>query len=203
MERIARLNLVNCLGGAKPANLIGTISNEEKTNLSIFNSVVHLGSNPALMGFIVRPPKEVRRHTYENVRQNGSFTINMVHPEFVRQAHYTSAKFEAEESEFEACGLTEEYVEGFSAPFVKESKLKIGLQYLSEIPILINGTMLIIGQVEHVILPDEVLFEDNQIDLEKIEAVGIGGLNTYYNLEKIGYYPYARKEDFRSSEKDQ
>jgi flavin reductase (DIM6/NTAB) family NADH-FMN oxidoreductase RutF len=154
------------------------------------------------MGFIVRPPKEVRRHTYENVRQNGSFTINMVHPAFVRQAHYTSARFDADESEFEACRFTEEYIEGFSAPFVQESRLKIGLQYLSEIPILINGTMLIIGQVEHIIMPDDVLVEDNQIDLEKLEAVGIGGLNTYYSVGKIGYYPYARKEEFTGPDQE-
>lgn len=202
MERIERLNLINCIGGIKPANLIGTISDDGHTNLSIFNSVVHLGSNPALMGFIVRPPKIVRRHTYENVRQNGSFTINMVHPEFVEQAHYTSAKFKSSESEFEICQLTEEYVDGFKAPFVRESRLKIGLQYLSEIPILINGTMLIIGQVEHILIPDDTIFRDNHVDLKKLDAVGIGGLNTYYSLEQIGYFPYARREELPDFKKD-
>jgi flavin reductase (DIM6/NTAB) family NADH-FMN oxidoreductase RutF len=194
MERIERLNLVNSIGGVKPANLIGTISNEGETNLSIFNSVVHLGSSPALMGFIVRPPGEVRRHTYENIRENGSFTINMIHPEITKQAHYTSAKFEASESEFEACGLTEKFLFGFPAPFVHESRLKIGLNYLSEIPILINGTKLIIGQIEYVMMQEEVLFGNNHLDLEKLETVGIGGLNTYYTLKKIDHFPYAKRD---------
>ena len=66
-SRIRRLNIVNSLSGIKPANLVGTISNNNETNLAIFSSVVHLGSDPALLGFVLRPEQEVRRHTYENI----------------------------------------------------------------------------------------------------------------------------------------
>ncbi len=44
--------------GIKPANLIGTISKNQVSSLAIFSSVVHLGSNPALLGFVLRYPKE-------------------------------------------------------------------------------------------------------------------------------------------------
>ena len=54
-------------------------------------------------------------------------------------AHYTSAKFDKEESEFEECHLTEEYLDGFTAPFVKESRLKIGMKFEESIPIEINN----------------------------------------------------------------
>jgi flavin reductase (DIM6/NTAB) family NADH-FMN oxidoreductase RutF len=50
-ERIFRLNLINSITGVKPANLIGTQSKEGNSNLAIFSSVVHMGSNPALVGF--------------------------------------------------------------------------------------------------------------------------------------------------------
>ena len=55
MDRVKRLNLINSITGISPANLVGTISNDLTENLSIFSSVVHIGSNPPLMGFILRP----------------------------------------------------------------------------------------------------------------------------------------------------
>ena len=55
LNRIDRLNLINSLSGIKPANLIGTINEDGTENLAIFSSVVHLGSNPALFGFVLRP----------------------------------------------------------------------------------------------------------------------------------------------------
>ena len=110
MDRVKRLKLINSVSGIKPANLIGTSDIEGRTNLAIFSSVLHLGSDPALLGFIVRPTGEVSRHTYENIMQNGEYTLNHVHRSFMERAHYTSAKFEKEVSEFEACHLTEEFI---------------------------------------------------------------------------------------------
>ena len=66
-SKVFRLNLINSITGIKPANLIGSISNSGQTNLAIFSSVIHLGSNPAYLGFIMRPIGDVPRHTYENI----------------------------------------------------------------------------------------------------------------------------------------
>ena len=63
-------NLINSISGYKSANLIGTQSKAGNTNLAVFNSVVHLGSNPALLGFILRPTT-VPRHSYQNMKETG------------------------------------------------------------------------------------------------------------------------------------
>ena len=99
--------------------------------------------------------------------ENGYYTINHVGESFVKNAHYTSAKFDSDISEFKACGLTEEYLNDFKAPFVKESAIKIGMKYVESIPIEINGTILVIGEVEHIHLPENVLNTKGYIDLEK------------------------------------
>jgi flavin reductase (DIM6/NTAB) family NADH-FMN oxidoreductase RutF len=190
--RIQRLNLVNSLSGIKPANLIGTISAKGAPNLAIFSSVMHLGSHPALLGFILRPQGETPRHTFENIRETGFYTINHVHESFYEKAHLSSAKFEKDVSEFEACGLTEEYFPGFPAPFVRESALKLGMRFAEAIPIPLNGTTLVIGEVQNVILPDELMSESGHLDLSLTANVGLSGLNTYYRLEKIETLPYAR-----------
>lgn len=192
MAKIPRLNLINAVSGIKPANLIGTISPEGQTNLAIFSSVVHLGSNPAQLAMVVRPATEVSRHTYENILATGVYTINHVHRSFTSGAHYTSAKFDRNISEFDTCGFTEEYISDFRAPFVKESKLKIGMGLIEEVPVRSNGTILLIGEIRHLNIPEEILDEEGHPDLEMIGSVGVCGLNSYYAIEKIASYPYAR-----------
>jgi len=194
-ERIKRLNIINSITGIKPANLIGTVSEDGKTNLAIFSSIVHLGSNPALIGFIIRPDRDAGQHTFDNIKENGFYTINHIHESFTEQAHYTSAKFGKDDSEFDKCALTVEYIDGFKAPFVKESMLKMGMKIVQTIPIELNGTVLIIGEVEHLIIPDNAMDEKGQIDLSQPHDVGISGLNTYYKLEKIAEFPYARPNE--------
>jgi len=193
-DRITRLKIINSVTGIKPANLIGTIDDEGNTNLAVFSSVVHLGSNPPLLGFISRPRTKDVGHTYRNIIENGFYTINHIHPEFTKNAHYTSAKFAEDVSEFERCNLSEEYINGFKAPYVKESTFKMGLRFKEAIEIKMNGTVLMIGEIEHLILPDSALIDDD-IDLESSKSVGISGLNSYYSLKKIENYPFAREEE--------
>ena len=191
LDRVTRLKIINSVTGIKPANLIGTIDDNGNTNLAVFSSVVHLGSNPALLGFVSRPQTAEVGHTLRNISQNGCYTINHIHSEFIENAHYTSAKFSEDISEFERCNLSEEYVNNFKAPFVKESSFKMGMRFKEAIDIKINGTVLVIGEIEQLILPNTAIVNDD-IDLEATESVGISGLNTYYSLKKIDSYPYAR-----------
>jgi flavin reductase (DIM6/NTAB) family NADH-FMN oxidoreductase RutF len=187
-----RANLINSISGYKSANLIGTISDSGVANLAIFSSVIHIGANPPLLGFIQRPTNEVPRHTYLNIKQNGIYTINHVHESFVENAHFTSAKFERDESEFEKCNLNAEFVEGFAAPFVKESRIKIGLKFFEEISINRNKTILIIGEIEHIILPENALLKSGNVDLNAVSDVAISGLDTYHKVEKIETFAYAK-----------
>ena len=195
MNRIRRLNIINGITGIKPANLIGTYSEKTGANLAIFSSVVHLGSDPALLGFITRPVADVPRNTYANIQEKGYFTINHVHESFIEKAHYTSAKFEASVSEFEKCGLTEEYLYDFTAPFVKESRLKMGMKLVDEIDIPINGTKLIIGEIQELVLPEDCLDDKGYVRLDRLFDVGVGGLNSYYSLRRITSFPYARASE--------
>lgn len=192
LDRKFRLNLINSITGVKPANMIGTISSEGEANLAIISSVVHLGSDPALVGFVTRPTEEVPRHTYHNILDTSYFTINHVNAEYIKNAHYTSTKFPREISEFEKCGFNEEYLDDFKAPFVKESSVKVGVKYLQQLPIELNGTRLMIGEIQTIIFPDDAVNEKGYMDLEGFGNVGIGGLNQYYSLKKIGEFPYAR-----------
>lgn len=191
-DRVTRLRMINAITGIKPANLIGTQDDAGHHNLAVFSSVVHLGSDPALIGFILRPYGEVPRHTWQNIQATGHYTINHIPESFTEQAHFTSAKFPQEVSEFERCGFTPEWVAGIKAPFVAESKLKMGLSFEAATEIPINGTTLVIGRIIYLSIPDQYIDSAGELDLAQAQSTGISGLNTYYRLEKIGQYPYAR-----------
>lgn len=191
-NRVRRLNIINGVSGIKSANLIGTFSSGSGSNLAIFSSVIHIGSDPALLGFIIRPTGEVPRNTYSNIQETGFFTINHIHESFIEKAHYTSAKFDSGVSEFEECGLTEEYLYDFSAPFVKESRLKIGMKFVEEVEIKSNGTKMIIGEIQELIMPEDCLDDKGYVRLDRLFDVGIGGLNSYYSLRRMATFPYAR-----------
>lgn len=195
MPKVKRLNIINSITGIKPANLISTIDERNRHNLAIFSSVVHLGSNPALIGFILRPQEKIRRHTYENILENGYYTINHLPNHKTLEGHYTSAKFDKETSEYDVCHFTPEFQHDFPVPYVKESFLKMGLKHVESIPIKYNGTVMIVGKILQVYVAKSSLSEEGYINLEEAKSVGISGLNTYYDLKKIASYPYARPHE--------
>lgn len=193
LDKIYRLNLINSVSGYKSANLIGT-KGEHGENLAIFSSVVHLGANPALLGFIMRPAT-VPRNTLTNMKRSKKFTINSVTEAIAEKAHYTSANFEEGISEFETCRLTPEYLNNFEAPFLKESELKMAMSLEQIIDIELNDTMLIIGSIENIYVNNEALTESGQLDLNKIDTVAISGLNRYHKVAEFAKFPYARVSD--------
>jgi len=194
LEHKFKLNLINSISGIKPANLIGTKSSTDKENVAIFSSVVHLGSSPAHLGFIMRPQTEVPRDTYPNILETGFYTINHVSASFIKKAHFTSAKLVRGESEFDRMKLEKEYVSDFYAPFVKDSPVKIGMKHMESIS-LPNGCIFVIGTVEMIILPDQVVNELGQLNLEGYSGVGISGLNTYYGLNMLETFPHVREDE--------
>jgi flavin reductase (DIM6/NTAB) family NADH-FMN oxidoreductase RutF len=191
LDRITRLNIINSISGIKPGNLIGTRSKQGQNNLAIMSSAVHLGSDPALIGLILRPQLSKTTDTYRNIKETRFYTMNHIPMSMVANAHYTSAKFPPEVSEFDSCNIDEEMKDDFYAPFVKESPLKIGLEFVQENPISLNDTILVIGKVKYIEFADQSMNDEGSIDLENIGSTGISGLNHYYSLQKIQSLPYA------------
>ena len=183
--------MINSCSGFKSANLIGTRSIDACPNLAIFSSVIHLGSNPPLLGFVLRPTK-VERNTYTNIKETGYYTINHVRYDFAEQAHHTSAKYDRDVSEFDITGLQEVYRNGFVAPFVGESPVQIGLKFVEEYAIKENGTLLIIGEIVDVFLENGLLDSDGFINLYKAEVATISGLDGYSLPSGTARFGYQR-----------
>lgn len=202
LDRKFRLNLINSITGIKPANLVGSRSKLNIDNVAIFSSLVHLGSNPAHLGLVFRPQLKNRKDTYSNIIETGYYTINQISEDFIKKAHYTSAKLPKNQSEFDIMKLQREYKDNFWAPFVACSFMKIGMKFIEAIS-LPNGCIFIVGEIILAQVPDESVNDKGQIDLSNFNAVGVGGLNSYYRLKKIADYPYVRNHqipDFDAQE---
>lgn len=191
MEKIFRLNLINSVTGYKPAQLIGTKSDTGKYNLAIFSSVIHLGSNPPLIGFILRPTK-VPRHTYQNLKNNKIFTLNAITSAEISEAHHTSAKYPNNVSEFDQTQLDPEIKLNIQAPFVKGAPIQIACQYENEYHVKENNTILIVGSIQHLFVVDKLVGLDGQISLEKGNVVAINGLDGYALPKLLERFEYAR-----------
>ncbi|MDR8391705.1 flavin reductase family protein [Aliifodinibius sp. S!AR15-10] len=195
MSKVPRLKLINSLPGFKSANLVGTSSKEGTENLAIFSSVMHLGSNPPLLGCILRPTT-VPRHTYDNIRENdGCYTINHVNSDIYQQAHQTSGNYREDISEFESSGLTPWYSEGCPAPYVEESRIRIGLRLVEEHVVKANKTRLLVGAIEEVWVHEASIREDFTIDIEQAGSVAISGVDGYHTTKQIDQLDYVRIDE--------
>ncbi|MDE3236858.1 MAG: flavin reductase [Bacteroidota bacterium] len=191
LEKIYRANLINSLGGFKSLVLIGTKSNRDKENIAPFSSFFHLGADPALCGIIVKPC-EPKQNTLGNIIGRRQYTINHVLPVFYKQAHQCSAKYEEGTSEFKEVNLTPQYIEGITAPFVLESKVKFACEFVQKIDIELNGTFLIIGKIVKIIVPDHVVSTDGFVNLEMAGTVTCSGLDSYHTTRQLARLSYAK-----------
>ncbi|MFC5284318.1 flavin reductase family protein [Pedobacter alpinus] len=193
MDKGFRTTFINSISGFKSLQLVGTSNDSGETNLAIFNSIFHVGANSPYIGLVVRP-KGSEHETMFNILQTKNYTLNNVISNCFVNAHQTSARYLAGQSEFDACGFTEEYIDGFSAPFVKEANIKIGLEFKEYLPFLLNKTKIVIGEVKHILIDGELLSEDGFVDLHKAESVTSSGLDAYYTTHFLGRLSYAKPE---------
>jgi len=191
MDRYHRANFVNCLSGFKPAALIVSQDQVGRSNVAIFSNIVHLGADPALIGFINRP-KEATPHTLANIENNGFFTMNHVAPFQIEAAHQSSAKYPDGVSEFDHVELTEQIRSEFRIPFVSGSPVQLGLKLVDIIPIKCNGTYLVVGELVCAFLDESNVAADGFVDLAAAGSLTSLGIQGYYLPKFVQKLAYAR-----------
>lgn len=189
-----RANFINSLSGFKSANLVGTKGLNGISNLSMISSVFHVGANPPLLGMIMRPHTVVR-DTLQNIKDTGVYTINHVHTHIVEKAHQCAARYEPEQSEFSEVGLTVQMSNIIDAPFVAESRIKLGMQVEQISLIDVNKTELIIGKIVEVDVVSNLVLPDGYVDIEKAESIAVSCLDSYHSTERIDRYSYAKPDE--------
>ena len=193
LEKQERVHLINSLGGFKSVALVGTVDKNGNENLAIFSSFFHIGANPPLIGMIFRPsPPE--RDTLHNILETGCYTMNHINESIYKQAHQTSARYDTAISEFDATNLKSEYKNDFFAPFVSESNIQLGIAFKEKIEISANNTIMIIGEIIQIYIPENCLQKDGFIDLEKANTITCSGLDSYHKTIQLDRLSYAKPD---------
>lgn len=174
-------------------SLIASKSGAGDLNLAIFSNIVHIGADPAMIGFINRP-REAAPHTIRNIEQTGTYTINHIRGEFVEQAHQTSAKYPDGVNEFTSVGLTPEYKIDFDVPFVKESHIQYAMELFEIIPLRMNNTFLVVGKLQHAFVEKVSLREDGFLELSSVGSMVSLGLDAYYETTPHSRFSYAKPD---------
>lgn len=190
-EKRYRTTFINSISGFKSAQLLGTISSEGKANLAIFNSIFHVGANPPYLGLVVRPDGP-EHDTLKNILSSGFYTLNNIRKEYYKRAHQTSARYASGQSEFEACGLEELYIDDFPTPFVQAASVRIGLKLKEVLPVQSNGTQIVIGEIVLIQLEENCLAADGYVDLEAAGSITVAGLDSYHRTDRIARLAYAK-----------
>jgi flavin reductase (DIM6/NTAB) family NADH-FMN oxidoreductase RutF len=191
MDAPYRALFINSLGGFKSANLVGTKDQDSGSNVAIMSSAVHIGANPPLLAIVIRPDGG-HRHTLKNILQYQCFTLNHINEEILFSAHQTAARYADDVSEFAAVGLTHLWQDGFDAPFVAESSIRMGLEFRQHIPLDINGTHFVIGEIVNVSVPKAAIQTDGAVMLEHANSVALAGLDAYHSTQLLGRMAYPK-----------
>jgi flavin reductase (DIM6/NTAB) family NADH-FMN oxidoreductase RutF len=140
---------------------------------------------------MIMRPHTVTRDTLSNIKQQGFYTLNHVSTEWVDKAHQTSARYAPEESEFDAVGLTPQFSESFSAPYVQESEIKMGLKVAQHFTLL-NDTEMVIGEIQELFIPESIIDDDGYANIEQAGSACISGLDSYHSTTRIAQFSYAK-----------
>lgn len=190
-ENMYRRHFMNSLPGPRGVHLIATKGHRGVENVGVFSSVVHLQASPPLLGFIMRP-LTVPRGTYHNILATKHYSINTLHPDWLAAAHQTSANYPLSTSEFTETGLTPVYSDTLKAPYVAESLVQIGLEYVEEHH-LHGGTLFVIGKVLEVRIANEkAIAPTGHLDHAMLDTLTVAGLDTYFESKNPKRMPYAR-----------
>lgn len=193
MEKTYRRNLIHCCTGYKSANLVATQSSEGKPYVAVINSIFHMGSNPPMLGFILRP-QTIPKKIYKNILETGYFTVNHIHKDMIEQAHQMADNINSENSGFTPTGFEKELLEEFPAPYVKQSALKLGCKYLEKYHIKENNTEIFVAGIEHIYYEAGIQMPDGWLRLDDAGpgTVTLNGLDGYSLPSLLDRFRYAK-----------
>ncbi|PLX28803.1 MAG: flavin reductase [Ignavibacteria bacterium] len=172
------------LGGVapRPIALVASRDAEGRDNLSPFSFFNAFGANPPVV--VVSPAYRGRdgsaKHTFENIRSAGEFTISAVSHPMVEQISLASSDYDRGVDEFVKAGFTKHASEIIAPPGVAESPFIMECRLLRHVDTggRPGAGNLMIAEVLRFHISEEV-FDGDVIDPRKLDLVARMGGNWY------------------------
>ena len=75
-----------------------------------------------------------------------------------------------------------------------ESAIRMGLEFRQHIPLDINGTHFVIGEIMNVSVPKAAIQADGAVMISQARSVALSGLDAYYSTQLLGRMAYSKTE---------
>lgn len=165
----------------RPIAFVSTIDQSGNRNLAPFSFFNVFSANPPIVVFSParRGRDNTTKDTFENLKNVGECTVNIVNFDMVHQMVLASAEYESNVDEFIRAGFTPLKSEIVGPPRVAEapSQMECVVKQIINYGEVAGGGNLIIAEVVKLHVKTEVLGENGKIDPFKIDTVGrCGGL---------------------------
>ena len=171
---------------------VSTVNEEGQPNLAPFSYFTAVCAKPPTILFCpgVRGNDVSPKDTLHNVRATGEFVVNIVTEALAEAMNITATELLAEVNEFELAGLTTAPSVEVKPPRVAESPVNYECKVV-EIVDIGNGQKgsgsVVIGEVLHMHVADEVMQPDYHIDMQALKPIGrLAGPHYTYVRETFG-----------------
>ena len=180
--------MIHCIV-PRPIAWVSTISEDGVTNVAPFSYFTGVGSRPPTLLFCPANNRKGKpKDTLRNIQQTGDFVVNIVSFALAEQMNASAADVPPEESEFDACNLTQESSFKVKAPRVGEAPVQFECttRQILNIGDGPGGANIVIGNVVHVHIDDAVVGAKELVDPDLLDAVGrMGGLSYCRTRERF------------------
>ena len=171
-----------------PAVMVTTLDQENKPNILTVAWAGTVCSDPVMVSISVKP----KRYSYQALKDNGEFVINLVSEDLTRAADTCGVRTGAKVDKFKLCGLTIQESQHIRTPGIAESPVNIECKVRQIIPLGVHD--LFIAEVVGVSVDDRYLDDQGKLDLAKAKLIAYSH-GEYRALGRyIGTFGYSVKK---------
>ena len=185
------------IGGVipRPIAWVSTMSPDGKLNLAPFSFFAGVGSNPMTLLFC--PANKADGSEKDSLRNakpvseggTGEFVINIVSHALAKPMAISAEELPYGESEFDTTGMTPQPSRVVKPPRVLQSPISYECktkQVIRTNPNQPGGGNIVLGEVVHIWVADNIINERMHIDPAKLDAIGrLGGLEYSTTRERF------------------
>jgi flavin reductase (DIM6/NTAB) family NADH-FMN oxidoreductase RutF len=158
-----RYQLMTSLIVPRPIGWISTRSRAGVPNLAPFSYFNAVSATPMLLGVSIGHRRTLPKDTLINIRQTGSFCVNVVTEHQLEQMNLSSGEHPPEIDEFEVAGLQMAESSVVDAPYVADCPAVFECTLSQEVELKGGNASLVIGEVVRLRLDPGLEMEDGSL----------------------------------------
>jgi flavin reductase (DIM6/NTAB) family NADH-FMN oxidoreductase RutF len=190
--------LYRTLAGAivpRPIGWISTVDPNGRANIAPYSFFGVACVDPPMIQFAPGTTADGDlKDTVRNIRDSGEFVHNLVTEDTLEQMHKSSARFPADESEFDQCDIEREPARTVSPPRVAASP--IAFECTLHRALELGTHTLIIGEIQHLRIDENVQTAEGKLDIDRFDGVGRLTGGRYVTLDSQVSLGSLKDEDF-------